>query len=56
MADALDRGDLRAIAFHEAVRVLVLPDPEVRRFGNPDRLFFNVNTADDLVRANGMAL
>jgi len=56
MADALDRGDLRAIAFHEAVRVRVLPDPEVRRFGSPDRLFFNVNTADDLVRANGMAL
>jgi molybdopterin-guanine dinucleotide biosynthesis protein A len=56
MADALDRGDLRAIAFHEAVRVRVLPDPEIRRFGDPDRLFFNVNTADDLVRANGMAL
>ena len=56
MAAALDRGDLRAIAFHEAVRVRILPDPEVRRFGSPDRLFFNVNTADDVVRANGMAL
>lgn len=56
MADALERGDLRAIAFHEAVRVRTLPDPEVRRFGSPERLFFNVNTADDLVRANGMAL
>jgi molybdopterin-guanine dinucleotide biosynthesis protein A len=55
MAAALDRGDLRAIAFHEAVRVLRLPDDGVRRFGDPERLFFNVNTADDLVRANGMA-
>jgi molybdopterin-guanine dinucleotide biosynthesis protein A len=56
MAEALDRGDLRAIAFHPAVRVRVLPDTLVRRFGSPERLFFNVNTADDLVRANGMAL
>ncbi|HEV8150421.1 MAG TPA: molybdenum cofactor guanylyltransferase [Gemmatimonadales bacterium] len=55
MADALDRGDLRAIAFHAAVRVRVLPEATVARFGAPERLFFNVNTADDLVRANGMA-
>ncbi|NOT08643.1 MAG: molybdenum cofactor guanylyltransferase [Gemmatimonadales bacterium] len=54
MAAALDRGDLRAIAFHGAVRVRVLPEEEVRAFGDPARLFFNVNTADDLVRANGM--
>ena len=56
MAEALDRGDLRAIAFHAAVRVRVIPDAEVRRFGEPERLFYNVNTADDIVRANGMAL
>jgi len=56
MAESLDRGDLRAIAFHAAVRVRVLPDSEVRGYGSPERLFFNVNTADDLVRANGMAL
>lgn len=56
MAEALDRGDLRAIAFHGAVRVRVMPDAEVSRFGDPERLFFNVNTTDDLVRANGMAM
>jgi len=55
MAEALDRGDLRAIAFHRAVRVEVLPEERVRTFGDPARLFFNVNTADELVRANGMA-
>ncbi len=54
MADALDRGDLRAIAFHQTVRVRVLSESEVRRFGDPARIFFNVNTSDDLVRANGM--
>jgi hypothetical protein len=37
------------------VRVSVLPEASVRRFGEPERLFFNVNTADELERANGMA-
>lgn len=55
MAAAMERGDLRAIAFHEAVRVRVLPEPDLARFGDPARLFFNVNTAADLVRADGMA-
>jgi molybdopterin-guanine dinucleotide biosynthesis protein A len=55
MASALERGDLRAIAFHEAVRVRVMPEVELRAFGDPARMFFNVNTPDDLVRANGMA-
>jgi len=55
MAAALERGDLRAIAFHEAVRVRVVPEVELRAFGDPARMFFNVNTPDDLVRANGMA-
>lgn len=56
MAHALDRGDLRAIAFHEAVRVHVVAEGELRQAlgGDPSRLWFNVNTADDLVRANGM--
>jgi molybdenum cofactor guanylyltransferase len=54
MADAIDRGDLRAIAFHPAVRVAVLPHPVVRRFGEPEQLFFNVNTADELRQANEM--
>ena len=56
MAQALQRGDLRAVAFHEAVRVRVLPEPDLRRLvgTEPERLWFNVNTAEDLVRANGM--
>lgn len=54
MAAALDRGDLRAIGFHDGLAVRVLPAAELARFGAADRLFFNVNTAEDLVRANGM--
>jgi molybdopterin-guanine dinucleotide biosynthesis protein A len=55
MAAAIERGDLRAIAFHEAVRVRIIPEADLLAFGDPGRLFFNVNTPEDLVRANGMA-
>lgn len=48
---ALAAGDQRAIAFHAAVRVGILPADEVSRFGAPARLFFNVNTPEDLARA-----
>ena len=51
---SLDEGDLRAIAFHQRVRVGVLPLSEVGRFGDPERLFFNVNTADDLALTEAM--
>ena len=47
----LEDEDFRAIGFHEEVRVGTLPLDQVTRFGDPERLFFNVNTAEDLVRA-----
>ncbi len=47
----LDAGDLQAISFHPDVRVGILPLLDVRRFGDPDELFFNVNTPEDLDRA-----
>jgi len=50
----LDAGDLRAIAFHGDVRVGILSLDEVRRFGDPAELFFNVNTPEDLVRAEAV--
>ncbi len=48
---ALERGDARAIGFHGAVRVARLPRETVLQYGDPDVLFFNVNTPDDLARA-----
>jgi molybdenum cofactor guanylyltransferase len=54
IAASLDAGDLRAVAFHPRISVGILPLSELRRFGDPDRLFFNVNTADDLARADGL--
>lgn len=49
--DALARGDRRAIAFHDAVHVEVIPLADVARAGDPALLFFNINTADDLAQA-----
>jgi len=52
IARNLDAGDLRAIGFHAAIRVGILPHPEVARLGDPALLFYNVNTADDLAHAD----
>ena len=52
---AIGRGDFRAVAFHDEVRVAVLGSEEVARFGDPARLFFNVNTAADLAAADLLA-
>ena len=48
---ALDRGDRRAIAFHDAVRIGILPRERVRTHGDPALLFFNVNTPEELAHA-----
>ena len=52
MEAALDGGDLRAIGFHASVRVGILPLDRVRLLGDPDYLFFNVNTGGDLTEAD----
>jgi len=52
---SLDAGDLRAVGFHDRVRVDVLPLAQVEALAAPERLFFNVNTADDLARAETLA-
>lgn len=44
----LDAGDLRVVGFHDAIRVTRVPIERVRDFGDPARLFSNVNTRDDL--------
>jgi molybdopterin-guanine dinucleotide biosynthesis protein A len=54
IARTLDDGDLRAVGFHPRISVGILPLSQVRRFGDPELLFFNVNTADDLARAGGL--
>ena len=50
----LARHDLRAIGFHADVKVGTLPLERVRGCGDPDVLFFNVNTPADLERAEAV--
>ena len=50
----LARGDLKAIGFHPEVKVGTLPLERVREFGEPDVLFLNVNTPEDLERAEAV--
>jgi molybdopterin-guanine dinucleotide biosynthesis protein A len=52
IAASLDEGDLRAIGFHRRIRVGTLSLNEVRALADPELVFFNVNTADDLTRAD----
>jgi len=48
---ALARGDQRAIGFHRDIRLVRLGREHVLQYGDPDVVFFNVNTPDDLSRA-----
>lgn len=48
---SLEAGDRRVIAFHDDVRVVRLPLPEVSAFGDPAVMFSNVNTPGDLAEA-----
>lgn len=47
----LDDGDLRVVGFHALVRVGRMPLERVAAFGDPARLFSNVNTPADLATA-----
>lgn len=51
----LDAGDLRVISFFDDVRIARLPEADVRRHGDPGILFMNINTPDDLERAERYA-
>jgi molybdenum cofactor guanylyltransferase len=55
IAAALARGDRRMISFLDAVRVRRVAEDELRRLDPNLRSFFNINTAEDLAEARGMA-
>ncbi len=48
---ALEQENLRTSSFHEHVHVGTLALTEVKAFGDPDVLFFNVNAPDDVAKA-----
>ena len=50
----LNQEDYRAIGFHDAVHVGTLALAEVSNHGDPEALFYNVNTAQELAEAEAM--
>jgi molybdopterin-guanine dinucleotide biosynthesis protein A len=48
----LDSGDRRAVGFHDRVKVGILSLDRIRPLGDPERIFFNINTAEDLAEAD----
>lgn len=52
IAASLEAGDLRAVGFHDRIKVGILSTTRVQALGDPAALFFNVNTADDLAEAD----
>ncbi len=53
---AIARQDFRAVGFHADIRVGIVERAAIEEFGDPARLFFNVNSPADLERANRAAL
>jgi molybdopterin-guanine dinucleotide biosynthesis protein A len=51
----LDAGERRVISFLDAVRFTQLSAREVARFGDPERIFMNVNSPDELALAEAHA-
>lgn len=52
--EALAAGDRTAVGFHPRIKVSILTIEEVARYGDPSFLFFNVNTAADLLEAESL--
>lgn len=55
IAAALDRGERAVISFFDDVDVRRLPLEDVRRYGDPARMFFNVNRPDERREADRLA-
>jgi molybdopterin-guanine dinucleotide biosynthesis protein A len=51
MRAQIESEDFQATGFHDQVKVARLEGEALARFGDPAVLFFNVNTADDLAKA-----
>ena len=52
---ALERGERAIVSFFGDVELHILDFDEVRSFGNPDRMFWNVNRPEDRAHAERMA-
>lgn len=51
----LKDGDRRVVSFFDDIRVARLSADDVRQFGDPELMFMNVNTPDELLKAENHA-
>lgn len=54
MERRLRAGQLKIVGFFDDVRVLEIPESDVARLGDPERVFMNVNTPEELDRARAL--
>jgi molybdopterin-guanine dinucleotide biosynthesis protein A len=54
MEERLRAGRLRIVGFFDRVRVVEVPEADVRRVADPEVVFMNVNTPDELARARAL--
>jgi molybdopterin-guanine dinucleotide biosynthesis protein A len=55
MQERLNRGRLKIVDFFDAVQVVPIEEDELGRYGDPDIVFMNVNTPQELERARALA-
>ncbi len=55
MEERLRAGRLKIVGFFDRVRVVEITAAEIAAHGDPDLLFMNVNTPDELTRARALA-
>lgn len=55
ITDSLNRERYKVSSFYPAIRVKYIEEDVVREFSDPERLFFNINTPDELAEARKMA-
>jgi molybdopterin-guanine dinucleotide biosynthesis protein A len=54
MEERLRAGRLKIVGFFDRVRVVEVPEADVRRVADPEIVFMNVNTPDELARARAL--
>jgi molybdopterin-guanine dinucleotide biosynthesis protein A len=54
MEERLRAGRLKIVGFFDRVRVVEVLEADVRRVADPEIVFMNVNTPDELARARAL--
>lgn len=48
ISDAVKRGERRIVSFFCEVRIREVSEQEIKRFANPEKIFYNINYKDDV--------